>query len=384
MIEPLYEKVIERKDEIRKYFDTITDHIDKEKVRKEYQPHKFKDKKQDKCYAAIDGSFNKKRFMAGYVYALSSQTIVSRPQENILKESATGDLNVISTIQHIPVDQVLSTRMNILELKSTIDTLKKHEDIDYMLMDGSLRGTLLNFQTNFELPEKIVKYLVGKSTVIEKELSEDKIKLDVTTERLRNELLVESEEILKDTEYDVSEIINDIYRYFEGLEQILCIHHILSRYKEKIICVSKTSSTKSLFNESIPDAAVIEYLYDEAGYTKPTPQNLNKPVRHTTDNKIIVVNFPVKSSSLTDNTFTTLFTKLENRSNVLKIEVPSSKNEEEMIEILEDLKSISLNGYPYILIKAHEEVKIRSKEMDRMILNLELINEKTGRDMLNK
>ena len=69
---------------------------------------------------------------------------------------------------------------------------------------------------------------------------------------------------------------------------------------------------------------------------------------------------------------------------MLKIEVPSSKNEEEMIEILEDLKSISLNGYPYILIKAHEEVKIRSKEMDRMILNLELINEKTGRDMLNK
>ena len=45
------------------------------------------------------------------------------------------------------IDSILSMYMNILELKSTLDTLERYPEIDYMLMDGSIRGTLMHFPT---------------------------------------------------------------------------------------------------------------------------------------------------------------------------------------------------------------------------------------------
>ncbi|MDD6285428.1 MAG: DNA double-strand break repair nuclease NurA [Methanobacteriaceae archaeon] len=386
MLEPLYEKTIQKKKSIKKYFDNIQDNIDIEKVKKSYHEQEFTKENQDKIFAAIDGSFNKTKFMACFIYAIESQTIISIPDEGIKKESPSGDIDMVSTIRSRTIDSILSQHMNILELKSTIDTLQKYPEIDYMLMDGSIRGTLMNYSTNFELPSLVTRYLNSKIKEIVPILEKGSFPIEVTTNTLTEEILYEVRLSLEknNPEIDINEIRSEVLRYFEGLEQLTCIKYLLEHYKEKIICISKTSSTKDFFNENIPDAAVLEYTCENPGYTYLDHKEDNRLVRYDSENEIIRrTNYPIYPE-LSDNTFTIFFTRLDKRANVLKIEIPNKidKNDTEKIEeILNDLHSTCINGYPYILKKAHDEVIIKNTDMNNIINKLEVF-EKTGRDML--
>lgn len=384
MLETLYLKTIEKKDEINEFFDSVADNIDIEKVKEIYENEKFTKEKQEKKFAAIDGSFNKSKYMAGYVFAITSQTIISKRPNEIIKDSAISDVQAISLIHNRKIDKILSARMNILELKSSIDTLKKHQDLDYLLMDGSIRGTLLNFQTGYNIPREIMNYLVIRSSIFDDELKKDEISLESTTQKNQNEILIEIEEKMNKEEFnaDFEEIKEDVLFYLESLEQLSCINYLLNNYKNKIICVSKTSSTKSVFNEIIPDSAVIEYVCPKSGLTKPNYLDANKLVRYQEERKIIV-DYPIHGHSLSNNIYTTFFAKLEDRSNVLKLEIPYKIDDKEEIKsILNDLHSISIEGYPHILKKAHDEVKITSKYMKRLERYLGMNMHKTGRDML--
>ncbi len=383
MLDILYQKSIEKKEEINEFFNNIIQEIDLEKVKNEYIEYDFTKTTQDKNFAAIDGSFNKKKFMAAYVYTLTSQTIISKKGEDATKESEAGEISTISTIYNQKIDRILSTYMNIMELKSTIDTLKKHPDLDYMLLDGSISGTLLNYRT-VDLDEDIIKTLKNLSKInFKDELDKDNIPLEVTSEKIGAFALTECKKIIKgkNLEYDLEEVEMDILLCLAGFEQLYCISYLMKNFKRKLVCVSKTSSTKSMFNEKIPDAAVIEYVCDHSGYTTPHKYNSMRPVRYVGKIKR-QVDFPVENGELSNSAYEVLFTKLENNSNVLKIELPYETNVERILEILNDLESISVKGYPHILKKAHDEVKIKSKHVDRIVKNMGLFD-KTGRDMLN-
>jgi NurA-like 5'-3' nuclease len=105
-----------------------------------------------------------------------------------------------------------------------------------------------------------------------------------------------------------------------------------------------------------------------------------RPVRYVGNVKR-QVDFPIENTELSNTPYKTFFAKLEENSNVLKIEIPYDVNTENIIDILNDLESISVNGYPHILKKAHDEVKIKSKHLERIARNMGLYD-KTGRDML--
>ncbi|OED30502.1 DNA double-strand break repair nuclease NurA [Methanosphaera sp. WGK6] len=384
MLEPLYGKTIERKKEITTFFNELQNSIDTSKIRKDYTEYIFTKDKQDKVFAAIDGSFNKTKFMAYFVYAIDSQTIISSPTEGMLKESATCDINIISTIRSKNMDSLLSQHMNILELKSTIDTLQKHEEIDYMLMDGSIRGTLMNFKTNYELDSDITRTLKDYSRELKKSIENKDFPLEVTTITKKSEILLKVREVIEEKKLEIAidEIEFDVLRYFEGLEQLTCITHLLNHYKNKIICISKTSSTKDFFNEKIPDAAAIEYSCKKPGLSNLVPKENNKMVRYDSIGQKFLIEYPINSSELTDITYTVFFTRLDNHSNVLKIEIPRTITHEKAIPLLEEIYSTCIDGYPYILKKAHNEVLITNEDMKDIIRKLEIF-EKTGRDMLN-
>lgn len=382
MLSILYQKSIEKKEEINDFFDNIIEAINLENVEKEYVTKDFTKTTQDKNFAAIDGSFNKKKFMPAYLYTITSQTIISKKNSDAQKESEAGEISTISTIYNQRIDKILSTYMNILELKSTIDTLKKHPDIDYMLMDGSISGTLLNFheiEFDKELIEPIKNYV---TRYIRKELEKDNLTLEISIERIKAQILSECKTIIKDNnlEYELDEIEMDIVLCLAGYEQLMCISYLLKNFKEKIICVSKTSTTKSIFKEQIPDAAVIEYACNQSGYTHPQEFKSMRPVRYVGNVKR-QVDFPIENTTLFDTPYKTFFTKLEDTSNVLKIEIPYNINNALIEDVLNDLESISVNGYPHILKKAHDEVKIKSKHLERIARNMGLYD-KTGRDML--
>ena len=170
-------------------------------------------------------------------------------------------------------------------------------------------------------------------------------------------------------------------RYIESLEQLTCIKVLLENFKEKLVCVSKTSGTNSLYKNNIPDAAVIEYTINESGYTNPDTSEHNSLLRKI-NGEIKKINYPLYNDELKSYNYTLFFTKLTKEGNVLKIELPQPNLDRKKIEgILEDLYSASINGYPYILKKAHDEVVIKEKNMKHIIEYMDIF-EKTGRDML--
>lgn len=385
MLDVLYLKTIEKKEEITEFFENITEEIDIKKVEEIYKEKNFNKNVQDKNFAAIDGSFNRIKYMAGYIYALTSQTIVSKSGENVSKEFASADINTISTIHDRNIDKILSLDMNIFELKSTLNTLRKHKDLHYMLIDGSIHRSLITFRTfgSYNIPKEIEDIFPKYYKIMEDVIKFGELPIDITIKKYVDELREDCSSVIKsENPYEVfkkHEI--DIILYLESIEQLLCIYYLLSEFKDKLVCISKTSSSKRLFKEKIPDSAVIEYTCNKAGFTFHLDMHHSKIIREV-EGKKTRINYPVKNMALSESNFYTSFVKLENKSNVLKIEIPRDMNEVNFIELLEDLKSISVEGYPHILKKAHDEVKIENKFMERLQKNLG-IYDKTGRDMLN-
>ncbi len=383
MLDALYQKSIEKKEEINSFFQDITQDINVEKVKDEYEKCEFNKTKQDKSFAAIDGSFNKTKFMAGYVYAITSQTIISKPNNDVQKESQAVDISTISTIHNNKIDRILSLQMNIFELKSTIDTLKKHPDINYMLMDGPISGTLTNYRQP-EIPKEMNKILTSIShEYFTPELEKDDMTLDIITERKRKLFETICKDYIRGNNLDINydDVEMDVIMCLEGYEQLFCISYLLKHFKEKIICISKTSSTKSLFNENIPDIAVLEYTCDKAGYTHLRGYDSMRPFR-LVGSVARQVDFPVKNLELSNTPYYTCFAKLEDKSQVLKIEIPRKIEEKELESILNNLESISVHGYPHILKKAHDEVKIGNEFIKRITRDVNLVN-REDRSVLN-
>ena len=79
--------------------------------------------------------------------------------------------------------------------------------------------------------------------------------------------------------------------------------------------------------------------------------------------------------------FTIFYLRLEDNKNVFKVELPYKASNEEVFRIIEKLKVFSVQGYPYLLNMAHNDVVIKDKNMDEL-LKLAKIYQKTNREML--
>lgn len=380
MLDILYEKVILNRKHINEFFDNIQGNLDINKIKSSYNECRFDKTIPDKTFAAVDGSLNKKKLMAAFIYALSSQTIIYDSKTLITKHSQAADVNYTSSTQTNHINDILSHQMSILELKSTIDTLQKHPEIDYMLLDGMISGKILYLSINYEFPQQIEDMIQDKIDEIEQQLEDG----DFPIEIVMNKTVVD--EIMQHGKFkpqEENEIKEQIMKYSQTLEELACINYLLENYSEKIVGVSKTSSTQNQFEQIIPDAAAVEYVCKKSGYTNPIENSNIKPLRRVTTQRRRTNEFP-KYRSLSDRTFTTFFTRVDNHGNVLKIELPYkiyADKHQTIQTILNDLNSISVDGYPYILKKAHDEVVIKQRDMDSIMKELGIF-EKTGRDML--
>ena len=168
-----------------------------------------------------------------------------------------------------------------------------------------------------------------------------------------------------------------------------CITHLINNYSEKIVCISKTSRTNKLFDEKIPDSAVLEYFTTESGYTTPDVTDNKKLVRPLNQNRFTSLEYPLYNDKILNYHYITLFARLENKKHVIKIEIPlknknnANKIMDNIVNVLDDLYSCSINGYPYILKKVHDNVVITNKFMDRMEMVYELKNKPKGREVLS-
>jgi NurA-like 5'-3' nuclease len=236
-----------------------------------------------------------------------------------IKGIEDSDIGILRPYKNI--ESRLKLYQSILELKIGIKAL---EAVDVLLMDGSLLSGLVAVK---EYPGNELQF--SKSGIASAKLSK----------RMGN-----YEEIAK----------------LELSEYLVSVRKLLENGSEKILGVSKFS-TWSEFDENLSDMAVFDEVTDKSGFSKPVYRDIS-----------------MKQSKLV---FTTFYARLEDRKDVFMFETPRKIGKNEIIELLCKIKPVCVDGYPYLLRKAHRKVTISDKDVENIFTSLG-IKAKTGREVL--
>ena len=177
----------------------------------------------------------------------------------------------------------------------------------------------MHFPT-YTIDSYITNKLKPVAKKIESKLKEGNFPLEVCAVSNRDEILSYLKKDMNKYNLEIEYDEDTTLRYIESLEQLTCIKVLLENFKEKLVCVSKTSGTNSLYKNNIPDAAVIEYTINESGYTNPDTSEHNSLLRKI-NGEIKKINYPLYNDELKSYNYV-VFTKLTKEGNVLKIELP--------------------------------------------------------------
>lgn len=242
---------------------------------------------------------------------------------NIYAVAALGlifDGDRLDNIENIELDATyhqkfltdkLRAKMSIFEIENAIKAIEE-KDVDYYMIDGSLLGDIIRPAPNDKDLQKL---------------------------------------------------------YIEKLDNLANI----LKYKDKMIAISKTSTSNDYFNNNIPDMSIFERFNKMEGYSNPKYINVNSQVKRE---------FMIHDGFFKSLDFTIFYIRLDDYKNILKVELPYKADNDEVEEIISIIKRDSVEGYPYLLKKAHQDVIIRNSDINDLSKILGLY-EKTGREMLN-
>jgi NurA-like 5'-3' nuclease len=365
LLDSLYEKALKKRNELNNKLE-----IDFEKIK--FDPGKYwvdmpiEERKTDIIISGGDGSRNWKEFLGFVVYAINAECLIHNGKN--LQKVECCDVDIINPYKY--VKNRLETYMSIYEIKSSLKAFREF-NVDLMLFDGSLLGKLIRpSPMENTLPDWIkneirLKYLKE----IEKDL-EKNFKIQVVSPKLFDSMETFGENIV------------DSIIYLENLENLLATRYFLKeaqKREKQIIGISKTSTRtdyQTTFDSNIPDMAIFDGYSKKQGYSKPqyleVSQNMVKRI------------FPVYNDFFKNLTFTVFYARLDDFKNILKFELPYKAKEDEIITLLESLKGICTEGYPYLLKKAHDDVVLRNRDIDTIsrIMGFNDSDFKVGRDGL--
>jgi len=161
--------------------------------------------------------------------------------------------------------------------------------------------------------------------------------------------------------------------YLEYIENFLTILELL-QFGDKIVGISKTSRSNNYFHDSdIPDMAIFEKTCRVPGFSTPIKIEL-------VDDRYKRV-FPILEDVLRTLDISIFYARFRPNTTTLRFEYIGREDKERAKKILDILESNIVEGYPYLLRKAHREVKITDLDMYEIIKSLGVL-EKTGREML--
>ena len=316
----------------------------------------------DCVFAGGDGSFNKIDYIDYCLYSIGAVSYINKVGEKIEESISYWDTDIILPYKYI--SNRLRLYMINMELKTALWNFK-NKNIDYYLFDGSLYSLLIQTHTygtiieneNKEDEKSIVDYYNEYSKEIKSRILEN-----IHENQLAPTITIECKN-------DKERII------LEQLEYIVLLTELLQKYDKKIIGISKTSKMNLYFKESnIPDIAVLSKLKG-AGYSKPL--NLaDEKIKEINRNVYYNTNHLKKFGYSVDELYYQ-FVRLDNNSGMLNITSFSKLNN----EIFSNLREISIAGYPYILKKSHETVKIGDKDMELCAKLLGIYN-KSDRNLI--
>lgn len=388
MLNSLYTEAIKKRDKLNNKIDVLSKikSIDVDKV---WFEEPISPSGNKIIVAAGDGSYNKKKYLSFNFYAVSAVSFIYGDKLEKIESIE------VDTLPHQSfLDDRLRNIMGIFEIKNAIKTVNKY-DVDYYLDDGSLLGDLIrpfpieNKLSN-EKKEKVISRFKEKiETEIKNNslgLSSSKFKEDfknlfsdksVNLNSFNNgsvslDDLNSSDKTLNDFIEDDEIDENSLILFLENIEKLIALSYLLKN-KKKIIAISKTSLSNELLHTNIPDMAILDKFSKKQGFSKPYYKNMSTEMKR---------DFPVENEFFRNLVFTVFFARLEDNKNIIKIELPYKADEDEIRKILSDLKKDSVEGYPYLLKKAHNEVVIKNKDIEELSKIIGFY-EKSGREMLN-
>ena len=354
MLDLLYTETLNKKSSINQRIDEIFEK--KIDIKSEWNNKKIEPTKFDFILAAGDGSFNKKKFIGFNFYAVGAETLVYTPHAETSRIKTIETVEVDIMPHQYYIEDRLRNMMSTFEIKTAVKSFDEY-DIDYYMDDGSILGDLIRpIPTEKNIP------LAYKNNILRSIY--DNINDDISSIKLKEEFkdLFENEEIDE----------NALLTFLENLEHLMTLKYLLNN-KEKIIAVSKTSTSNDIFHGNVPDIAIFDRFTKDEGYSKPYYKKVTNEVKH---------DFPIEDNFFKNLWFTIFFVRLENNKNVIKIELPYYAKDDEIENIISILKSNATDGYPFLLKKAHHDVVIKNKDITNLSQIIELLD-KSGREMLD-
>jgi NurA-like 5'-3' nuclease len=350
--------LLKKKDEINKKISSLkkTANVDECWILNSFENPK------NYTFAGGDGSFNKKDYLDFCLYTVGTISYINKVGEAVEKSIMYWDTDIMQPYKY--VSNRLRLYMVNMELKTILWNFI-NKNIDYYLFDGSLYSLLIQTHTygshpeyNFNGDRHIFNYYKEYYSEIRKKIFEQ----------------LKTGELHPIYDYNENERI-----LFEQVEYIILLVELLKKYGDKVVGISKTSKMNLYFeNSNVPDIALFSNNL-KSGYSLPINLVNNK----IGSNEIGSTNKNVQNALNSFKKFFPVdelyyqFLKLENTSGVVNI--TSLKKLDE--KFFSSLKKISISGYPYILKKSHENVKITDKDME-LCAKLLGIYKKEDRDII--
>ena len=368
MINELLKTSIESRSDISDSITSSFKEVNIDAINNSWINYDFQNDYSNPRIIAVDGSINSTHLVVGDITALSSHSLYN--DEN--KTEYVQSLNEIAFMPSCEYNfsQALNKQMNIMELKCILDGINNYA-VDYVLLDGDLHSSLNHIA-------------MGVRTSICNEENIETLQYDIITQFKQKNFSLPTVMDIQKRLNDTSKISRyDSLMYYLMIEQLCIIYHILKEHSEKIISVSKTSRSHNICNENISDRALFERFCSNSGYSVDY-KNTDNRFRIHTPFDVKYNKYPVYDKYLSNLVFTNRFTKLNDIASPIKIQLAYDASESEFIEVLNILNSISLSstGYPVMLKKVHDDVKISNKNMNNILRNMGLNNLKQERNVL--
>ena len=360
MLGDLLEFATRNREGILKKLEQMNNATTKYKVEEHWNRYTPKTNMQ-KNIAAEDGSINYVEFKSFVLYAATGEAVGYIDKS--LQIEKNFDIDFLKPYKY--TSERLRFYMAILEKKAALRLLRRYNDrIDLLLLDGSIIGDLIRpaayaYHPTKEIREKINEYFLDD---LKKQINKIENTEEVYSKRFSSEIYN------KFGDHALSAMV-----YIEYLENFLTILELM-KFNNKIVGISKISRSNNYFRGSeMPDMAIFEKTCRVPGFSTPIEVEL-------LDDRYKRV-FPILENVLRSLKISVFYARFKPNTTTLKFEYVGKEDKERARQILDSLESYITEGYPYLLRKAHREVKITDLDMHEIIKALGVL-EKTGREML--
>ncbi|MFQ5815825.1 MAG: DNA double-strand break repair nuclease NurA [Candidatus Hydrothermarchaeaceae archaeon] len=342
MLEATYEVLARKRNCLRQEVDGLLG-LSKEAVSKgHWNSARFNEKRVS--ISAEDGSANHISYKGFILYAVNALAIL---YDGHVEEFSASDIGILEPYR---IEERLALYRSIFEIKVALEALD-HSKI--LLLDGSMSSDLGTPKyPGMDLNSKEKEEVLALLPEVEKKLTEEHL-------------------VAKGLSGEFKEKRTEKTLFLEYLEYLACLVRLLEGGMDKVVGVSKTSTRTSLI-EGLPDVAVYERISGKSGYSELKKEPLASKFRRR---------FFAHDEFLNSIVFTSCYARLVDGKGVLFIEMPKEVDEGDVVDILEKMRAVSVDGYPYPLRKAHREVVITNRDM-RVIKNSIGLTAKTGREVL--